>query len=160
MRVRRLTADSGEHMIGRVLGPAEVVEFRNALGLAGGPGLTPAALFAEIMDCGAAFPLATNGDRAWRLARRSLMGAPRLEIEGPADGDVGTLKRDGLRNRNRLMAHPCVRARCGRARTRRRALSARRAGSLITAAIYSHGHHGHAVFIAVPKPQRSKETNP
>ena len=37
MRVRRLTADSGEHMIGRVLGPAEVVEFRNALGLAGGP---------------------------------------------------------------------------------------------------------------------------
>ena len=95
MRVRRLTADSGEHMIGRVLGPAEVVEFRNALGLAGGPGLTPAELFGEIMDRGAAFPLATNGYRAWRLARRSLMGAPRLEIEGPADGDVGTLKRMG-----------------------------------------------------------------
>ena len=95
MRVRRLTADSGEHMIGRVLGPAEVVEFRNALGLAGGPGLTPAELFAEIMDRGAAFPLAANGACAWRLARRSLMGAPRLEIEGPADGDVGTLKRMG-----------------------------------------------------------------
>ena len=95
MRVRRLTADSGEHMIGRVLGPTEAVEFRNALGLAGGPGLTPAELFGEIMDRGAAFPLATNGHRAWRLARRSLMGAPRLEIEGPADGDVGTLKRMG-----------------------------------------------------------------
>ena len=95
MRVRRLTADSGEHMIGRVLGPAEAVEFRNALGLAGGPGLTPAELFGEIMDRGAAFPLATGGDRAWRLARRSLMGAPRLEIEGPADGDVGTLERMG-----------------------------------------------------------------
>ena len=95
MRVRRLTADSGEHMIGRVLGPAEVVEFRSALGLAGGPDLTPAELFGEIMDRGAAFPLATGGDRAWRLARRSLMGAPRLEIEGPADGDVGTLKRMG-----------------------------------------------------------------
>ena len=95
MRVRRLTADSGEHMIGRVLGPAEVVEFRNALGLAGGPGLTPAELFGQVMDRGAAFPLATGGDRAWRLARRSLMGAPRLEIEGPADGDVGTLKRMG-----------------------------------------------------------------
>ena len=95
MRVRRLTADSGEHMIGRVLGPAELVEFRNALGLAGGPGLTPAELFSEIMDRGAAFPLATGGNRAWRLARRSLMGAPRLEIEGPADGDVGTLKRMG-----------------------------------------------------------------
>ena len=95
MRVRRLTADSGEHMIGRVLGPAEAVEFRNALGLAGGPGLTPAELFGEIMDRGAAFPLATGGDRTWRLARRSLMGASRLEIEGPADGDVGTLKRMG-----------------------------------------------------------------
>ena len=95
MRVRRLTADSGEHMIGRVLGPAEVVEFRNALGLAGGPGLTPVELFGEIMDRGAAFPLATNGYRVWRLARRSLMGAPRLEIEGPADGDVGALKRMG-----------------------------------------------------------------
>ena len=95
MRVRRLTADSGEHMIGRVLGPAEAVEFRNALGLAGGPGLTPAELFGEIMDRGAAFPLATGGDRAWRLARRSLMGEPRLEIEGPADGDIGTLKRMG-----------------------------------------------------------------
>ena len=95
MRVRRLAADSGEHMIGRVLGPAEVVEFRNALGLAGGPDLTPAELFGQVMDHGDAFPLATGGDRAWRLARRSLMGAPRLEIEGPADGDVGTLKRMG-----------------------------------------------------------------
>ena len=95
MRVRRLTADSGEHMIGRVLGAAEVVEFRNALGLAGGPGLTPAELFGQVMDHGDAFPLATGCDRAWRLARRSLMGAPRLEIEGPADGDVGTLKRMG-----------------------------------------------------------------
>ena len=95
MRVRRLTADSGEHMIGRVLGPAELVEFRNALGLASGPDLTPAELFGQIMDHGDAFPLATGCDRAWRLARRSLMGAPRLEIEGPADGDVGTLKRMG-----------------------------------------------------------------
>ena len=91
LRVRRLSADSGERLIGRVLGVAEAVEFRNALGLAGGPGLTPAELFGEIMDHGAAFPLA-NG---WRLARRSLMGAPRLEIEGPADGEVATLKRMG-----------------------------------------------------------------
>ena len=91
MRVRRLTADSGERMIGRVLSPAEAVEFRNALGLAGGPGLTPAELFGEIMERCAAFPLA-NG---WRLARRSLMGAPRIEIEGPADGDIDALKRMG-----------------------------------------------------------------
>ena len=37
MRVRRLLADDGEHLIGRVLGPAEVGEFRAALGLDGGP---------------------------------------------------------------------------------------------------------------------------
>ena len=125
MRVRRLTADSGEHMIGRVLGPAEAVEFRNALGLAGGPGLTPAELFGEIMDRGAAFPLATGGEP--RMAAR----APKPDGRSPA-GDRGTGRRrcrhpqaHGLRNRDRLLAHPRVRARCGRARTRHRALSAR-----------------------------------
>ena len=71
MRVRRLATDGGEHMIGRVLGPAEI--------------------FDEIMARGASFPLA----RGWRLARRRLMGAGRVEIEGPADGDTATLKRIG-----------------------------------------------------------------
>ena len=32
MRVRRLVCDDGEHLIGRVLGPAEVTQFRAALG--------------------------------------------------------------------------------------------------------------------------------
>ena len=40
---------------------------------------------------GASFPL-TNG---WKLARRRLMGAMRIEIEGPADGDTDALKRMG-----------------------------------------------------------------
>ena len=91
MRVRRLVADDGEHLIGRVLGPAEVTEFRGACGLAGGPGLTAAEIHDEIMVRGATFPLA-NG---WRLARRRLMGADRIEIEGPADGDTAALKRMG-----------------------------------------------------------------
>ena len=91
MRVRRLLADDGEHLIGRVLGPAEVSEFRAALGLDGGPGLTAAEVHDEIMVRGASFPLA-NG---WRLARRRLMGAMRIEIEGPTDGDTDALKRMG-----------------------------------------------------------------
>ena len=91
MRVRRLLADDGEHLIGRVLGPAEVSDFRAALGLDGGPGLTAAEVHDEIMVRGASFPLA-NG---WKLARRRLMGANRIEIEGPVDGDTDVLKRMG-----------------------------------------------------------------
>ena len=91
MRVRRLVTDQGEHLIGRVLGPAEATDFRGALGLDGGPGLTAAEVHDEIMVRGHALPLA-NG---WRLARRRLMGADRIEIEGPADGDTAALKRMG-----------------------------------------------------------------
>ena len=91
MRVRRLLADDGEHLIGRVLGPAEVSEFRAALGLDGGPGLTSTEVHDEIMTRGASFRLA-NG---WKLARRRLMGANRIEIEGPADADTDALKRMG-----------------------------------------------------------------
>ncbi len=91
MRVRRLVTDGGEHLIGRVLGPAEATDFRAAFGLDGGPGLTAVEVHDEIMARGASFPLA-NG---WRLARRRLMGADRIEIEGPADGDTAALKRMG-----------------------------------------------------------------
>ena len=91
MRVRRLVTDAGEHLIGRVLGPAEVTEFRGACGLAGGPGLNAAEVYDEIMVRSATFPLA-NG---WKLARRRLMGADRIEIEGPTDGDTDALKRMG-----------------------------------------------------------------
>ena len=99
MRVRRLVTDpgtgpgqaQGEHLIGRVLGPAEVTEFRVACGLAGGPGLTGAEIHDEVMVHGASFPLA-NG---WRLARRRLMEADRIEIEGSTDGHVAALKRMG-----------------------------------------------------------------
>ena len=91
MRVRRLVTDNGEHLIGRVLGPAEAAAFRAAFGLAGGPGLTAAEIHDEVMLRGRSFPLA----QGWRLARRRLMGADRIEIEGPADGDVALLKRMG-----------------------------------------------------------------
>jgi len=43
------------------------------------------------MARGTALPLA-NG---WRLARRCIMGADRVEIEGPADTDTAALRRIG-----------------------------------------------------------------
>ena len=91
MRVRRLATDAGESLLGRVLTPEQAHAFRDAFGLAGGPVMSPAEMHEAILTRGASFDLA-NG---WRLARRRLMGAGRVEIEGPADGDLAALKRVG-----------------------------------------------------------------
>ena len=91
MRVRRLATDAGEHLLGRVLTPEQAHAFRDAFGLAGGPVMSSAEMHEAILTRGASFDLA-NG---WRLARRRLMGAVRIEIEGPADGDLAALKRMG-----------------------------------------------------------------
>ena len=91
MRVRRLATDAGESLLGRVLTPEQAHAFRDAFGLAGGPVMSPAEMHEAILKRGASFDLA-NG---WRLARRRLMGAVRVEIEGPADGDLAALKRMG-----------------------------------------------------------------
>ncbi len=91
MRVRRLATDSGEALIGRVLDAGQVRAVRSAFGLAGGPAMTGAEAFEEIMGRGTALALA-NG---WRLAKRRIMGADRVEIEGPADSDTALLKRMG-----------------------------------------------------------------
>jgi len=53
--------------------------------------MTGAEAFEAVMGRGAALALA-NG---WRLARRRIMGADRIEIEGPADTDTATLRRMG-----------------------------------------------------------------
>ena len=91
MRVRRLATDAGERLLGRVLTPEQAHAFRDAFGLAGGPVMSSAEMHEAILNRGASFDLA-NG---WRLARRRLMGAGRVEIEGPADGDLAALKRMG-----------------------------------------------------------------
>ena len=91
MRVYRLATDVGEKMIGRVLDPAEAQAFHEALGLAGGPNLTASELHREIITRATPFALA-NG---WRLARRRLAGANRIEIEGPNDGQITSLKHMG-----------------------------------------------------------------
>ncbi len=91
MRVRRLRTDDGEALIGRVLDAGQVRAVRAAFGLAGGLAMTGAEAFEEVMGRGTALALA-NG---WRLARRRIMGADRVEIEGPTDSDTAVLKRMG-----------------------------------------------------------------
>ena len=91
MRVRRLKTDDGEALIGRVLDAGQVRAVRSAFGLAGTLAMTGAEAFEEVMGRGTALALA-NG---WRLARRRIMGADRVEIEGPVDSDTEVLKRMG-----------------------------------------------------------------
>ena len=91
MRVRRLTSDDGQSLIGRVLDAEQVRTVRAGFGLDGGPAMSGAEAFVAVMERGNALSLA-NG---WRLARRRLMGANRVEIEGPADTDLPTLRRMG-----------------------------------------------------------------
>ncbi|MXY38884.1 MAG: methylase [Rhodospirillaceae bacterium] len=91
MRVRRLTSDDGHSLIGRVLDAEQVRAVRHSFGLGGGPAMTAPEAFAAVMERGNALDL-TNG---WRLARRRLMGANRVEIEGPADTDLPALRRMG-----------------------------------------------------------------
>ncbi len=101
MRVRRLTADAGQNLagqalagealIGRVLDAEQVRAVRASFGLGDGFAMTGEEAFEAVLARGAALPLA-NG---WRVARRRLMGADRVEIEGPADTDLTALKRLG-----------------------------------------------------------------
>ncbi len=91
MRVRRLRTDDGEALIGHVLDVGQARAVRAAFGLAGGLAMTGTEAFDEVMGRGTALALA-NG---WRLARRRIMGADRVEIEGPTDSDTAVLKRMG-----------------------------------------------------------------
>jgi len=91
LRVRRLVTDAGEALIGRVFGAAEAAELRGAFGLTGALALTPVEMHEALTARGTAFTLA-NG---WRLARRRTMGALRIELEGPVDGDLAAVKRLG-----------------------------------------------------------------
>ena len=91
MRVRRLATDAGEAKIGRALDAGGVRAVRAAFGLDGGPSLSAGEAYDAVMGRGEVLALA-NG---WRLARRRIMGAQRLEIEGPDDRHVPDLKRTG-----------------------------------------------------------------
>ena len=91
LRVRRLTTDDGEALIGRVMNPEQAVALRGAFGLDAGPMPDAAEVHRALTQRGAPFRLA-NG---WRLVRRRFMGAERIEVEGPVDTDLPVLKRLG-----------------------------------------------------------------
>ncbi len=91
LRVRRLRTDDGDALIGRVLNPEQYAALRGAFGLGGGVRLSPDEVHQALTGRGTAFGLA-NG---WRLMRRRLMGADRIEIAGPVDTDLPVLKRLG-----------------------------------------------------------------
>ena len=91
LRVRRLASDTGDALIGRVLDPEQTAALRVSFGLGAGPMPGATEVYEGVMRRGAPFRLA-NG---WRLARRRFMGASRIEVEGPADTDLPTLKRLG-----------------------------------------------------------------
>ena len=91
LRVRRLRTDEGQALIGRVLNPEQAIALRTTFGLGAGPLPSPAEVYEALTQRAAPFSLA-NG---WRLVRRRLMGAQRIELEGPVDTDLPVLKRLG-----------------------------------------------------------------
>ncbi len=91
LRVRRLATDTGEALIGRVLDAEQVQAVRAAFGLEGGFRMTGEEAFGAVQARGVALPLANS----WRVARRRIMGADRVEIEGPTDTDLAALRRMG-----------------------------------------------------------------
>ena len=91
LRVRRLRTDDGDALIGRVLNPEQASALRRTFGLGAGSLPSAAEVYEALTRRGAPFSLA-NG---WRLVRRRLMGAERIEVEGPVDTDLPVLKRLG-----------------------------------------------------------------
>ena len=91
LRVRRLQTDDGDALIGRVLNPEQATALRRTFGLGSGPLPNATEVHQALTRRGAPFSLA-NG---WRLVRRRLMGAERIEVEGPVDTDLPALKRLG-----------------------------------------------------------------
>ena len=90
MRIRRLTTNDGERLLGRVLSEAEAMVFRRTCGL-GSATLSAQEVKSALIELGTSFTL-VNG---WRLTRRKVMGLHRIEVEGPAGSDVTALKHLG-----------------------------------------------------------------
>ncbi len=91
MRVRRLTTDDGQVLIGRLIEADQVRDVRRAFGLGAGPSITGDQAVEAVMQRGKSFAF----DNGWRLARRRVMGTDRIEISGPVDTDVTALKHAG-----------------------------------------------------------------
>ena len=87
MQIRRLTTVCGERLLGRVLDPGHIMEFRALFGL------TPHQLSVEdlhqaLIEHHKPFRLA----HGWRLTVRLVMGRHRIELEGPTGDAIATAK--------------------------------------------------------------------
>ena len=91
MRVHQFTADDGKALIGRVLDAEQVRAAHARFGLDGGPAMTGEEAYEAALGHGTALTLA----KCWRLARRRIVDAYRVQIEGPADTGVSVLNRIG-----------------------------------------------------------------
>ena len=92
MRVRRLTTDDGQQLIGRVLDAEQVRTVRAAFNLDAAIALTGDEAWDAVLKRGSSLPLA-NG---WRLARRLVAGIDHVELEGPDDTDTDALQKLGF----------------------------------------------------------------
>ncbi|MCY4317853.1 MAG: strawberry notch family protein [Alphaproteobacteria bacterium] len=92
MRVRRLTTDEGQQLIGRVLDAEQVRAVRAAFNLDGATQLTGAEAWSAVLKRGSSLPLA-NG---WRLTRRMVAHIDHVELEGPDDTDTDALQKLGF----------------------------------------------------------------
>ena len=98
MQIRRLTTVCGERLLGRVLDPGHIMEFRALFGL------TPHQLSVEdvhqaLIEHHKPFRLA----HGWRLTLRLVMGRHRIELEGPTGDAIATAKSLGCHTE--IIAH-------------------------------------------------------
>ncbi len=91
MRVRKITTDNGEALIGRLVETDQVRDVRRAFGLNDSSALTGEQVVEAVMHRGKSFTFPSK----WRLSRRRIMGAERIEISGPADIHLPALKHYG-----------------------------------------------------------------
>lgn len=91
MRVRRLSADCGESLIGRILDARQVDNVQRAFGVNGSFSISREETFRNLLNGGS--PMRIGG--GLRLARRRIMGSDRIEVEGASGHAIDVLRRDG-----------------------------------------------------------------
>jgi len=92
MRVRRLTTDDGETLLGFLASPIEALEMR-AQGSDDTPSLGTQALYELLVSRQASATLANQ----WRLKSRKVHGTHRIEIKGPTHSAHKLLQNLGVR---------------------------------------------------------------
>ena len=91
LRVRRIVVDDGTRLLGRLLSSEQAQALRADLGIGDELYLAPEEIREAILERNTAFPLAGG----WRLTRRQVMGAARIELQGPIDTKLASVRAMG-----------------------------------------------------------------